>query len=65
MKTKKKLVLKRETLRRLSGTDLQQVAGGTTIVVIFSAPTIVTTATVTVATITPFCARDTTDLAGR
>jgi hypothetical protein len=61
----KKLVLKRETLRRLSGTDLQAVAGGTTVVVIFSAPTIVTTTTVTVATVTTFCARNTTDLAGR
>jgi hypothetical protein len=59
-KPNRKLALKRETLRRLSSADLQDVAGGTTI--IWTVATTVTTYTVG---ITPFCARNTTDLAGR
>lgn len=63
--TNRKLALKRQTLRALSGTDLGAVAGGTTIVVVFSGPTIATTATTSLASITCLCARDTDDLAGR
>lgn len=69
-KAQKKLALKRQTLRVLSGTDLQEVAGGTTIILVFSAPTIATTITVGGATaVSNLCApdtnRNTTDLAGR
>jgi hypothetical protein len=63
--TSKKLTLKRQTLRALSGTELGEVAGGTTIVVVFSGPTIATTATTSLASITCLCARNTNDLAGR
>ena len=62
-KTEKKLALKRQTLRVLSGTELDEVAGGTTIVW-----TAATTTTLYTVGITPFCAspnRNTTDLAGR
>jgi hypothetical protein len=65
VKTKKKLSLKRTTLRVLSGTDLGGVAGGTTIIVVFSAPTVVTTATVSALGCSIDCNRGTTGLAGR
>ncbi len=65
MKTKKKLALKKTTLRVLSGTDLGEVAGGTTIVVVFSVPTVATTATLSILGCTINCNRDTTGLAGR
>jgi hypothetical protein len=62
-KTTRKLALKRQTLRVLSGSELGDVAGGTTIVW-----TAATTTTLYTVGITPFCAptnRNTTDLAGR
>ena len=62
-KTKRKLALKRTTLRVLSGPDLGEVAGGTTIIL-----TVATTVTTYTVGITPFCAdpnRNTTDFAGR
>ncbi len=69
-KANRKLALKRQTLRVLSGADLGQVAGGTTIILVFSAPTIATTITVGGATaVSNLCAPDpnrtTTDRAGR
>jgi hypothetical protein len=65
VKSKKKLVLNRTTLRVLSGTELGEAAGGTTIVVVFSGPTIVTTATVSALGCSLDCNRNTTGLAGR
>ena len=65
VKIKKKLVLKRTTLRVLSDAALSDVAGGTTIVVVFSAPTVVTTATLSALGCSLDCNRGATGLAGR
>ena len=62
---KKKLALKRTTLRVLSGTDLGQVAGGTSIVLTPSLAGVIVATEVATATITTFCNRDDTDLARR
>jgi hypothetical protein len=53
---KKKLALKRTTLRVLSGPDLGQVAGGTSILLTPSAPTVIVATEVLTATMTKFCA---------
>ncbi len=62
---KKKLALKRTTLRVLSGPDLGQVAGGTTILLTPSSAGVIVATEVATATITTFCNRDDTDLARR
>ena len=62
---KKKLALKRTTLRVLSGADLGQVAGGTTILLTPSTAGVIVATEVGAATMTWFCNRDDTDLARR
>ena len=53
---KKKLALKRTTLRVLSGPDLGQVAGGTSILLTPSAPTVIVATEIATALATKFCA---------